>query len=706
MKIELKQNNSEVLTNISGKKVNFKISSNTAKLFYMLRDGFYSKKIQTMVQEYISNAQDAHIMAKSNEPIRIVLPTESNPSLIIEDFGVGMNEEELIRFSSYLDSSKDNQDDPIGGFGIGGKIGFAYTDSFVVVSRKDGYERSFFANREETTEGTSYISEGVKTDLPNGTQIIIPIKLQDFEEVKRSVLRIAIFLKPTPLIVNNTYLHDEIKNLTSHVLVEGTSYKVIESNFDNYKFITKNLYGNDKNDQVILTISGIHYEISEKMKTDLTKKLSEKNLDSMSRILTTELLTYKPSYYSNEQKKLAFIWIQLKAKDLKVAGTREAIVDDEANFNLLLEKLVEIGTDLENQLREKVEKSKNLNETLNWLSDLTLKQNLPLNNYFDSINHLGEKLNFNNYTVYLEKTANVFELNLNTNSKYSNSNKITNIPIFNRNAKCFFADLKPETSWRSARLTIKNKTNIKENSIQLSSLSEKDFADIKRIMPEAHLFTFPVANKRINKDSIKVFRVDLCHNTFSDNADPSFVKNEVQLSVKDLEGKCCVVSEDFKKIVKNFKSGDNLVFKNNENLEIFLVSKNLFSLIKKPITIEKLLLNNINKNEVKNVATQILANDYRYFEVSDFLLYFNKNIPSSHLLNSKYLLKEGKISWNNRKIFSGFVKEAFRELFKEEVKELSSYAKKMLNKASFLDHVDFSSLSKNEIDQLWNLIQK
>jgi len=68
-----------------------------AHILAILRDRLYTNKVLAVLREYGSNAWDAHREAgKEGLPIKVSLPTEIEPALIIRDWGPGLSEEDVF----------------------------------------------------------------------------------------------------------------------------------------------------------------------------------------------------------------------------------------------------------------------------------------------------------------------------------------------------------------------------------------------------------------------------------------------------------------------------------------------------------------------------------------------------------------------------------------------------------------------------------
>lgn len=122
---------------IGGKEtIDFGISS-SAEFFNILSSTLYKDQILAVVRETLCNAWDAHIEAGcTDRPVQITLDSEK---FVIKDFGKGIHHEDMGPiYGTYGNSTKKNDGMQTGGFGLGCKSPFAYTDHFEVISCHDG----------------------------------------------------------------------------------------------------------------------------------------------------------------------------------------------------------------------------------------------------------------------------------------------------------------------------------------------------------------------------------------------------------------------------------------------------------------------------------------------------------------------------------------------------------------------------------------
>ena len=131
-------NQSATSATLGGKEaIAFGISDDPA-FFHVLSTSLYNNPTLAVVRETICNSWDAHIEAgKTDTPIRITIDT--NNFITFRDFGNGIPDELIGSiYGVYGASTKKSNSSVTGGFGLGCKSPFAYTDSFQVTSWNQG----------------------------------------------------------------------------------------------------------------------------------------------------------------------------------------------------------------------------------------------------------------------------------------------------------------------------------------------------------------------------------------------------------------------------------------------------------------------------------------------------------------------------------------------------------------------------------------
>ena len=182
----------------------FVIHQNAA-MFSMLSDGLYSDKVGAIVREVACNAYDSHIEAGCEHiPIEITVPNNMTHEFSVEDFGVGMDEETVRSvFAGYFNSSKRDNNEVTGAFGLGSKTPFIFNDTFTIRARKDGRERVFTAYMKDGIPRLSKTSDNDATGVSNGVKITVPVSPVHASRFILAVQDKLRWFKVTPKIVNS-----------------------------------------------------------------------------------------------------------------------------------------------------------------------------------------------------------------------------------------------------------------------------------------------------------------------------------------------------------------------------------------------------------------------------------------------------------------------------------------------------------------------
>lgn len=167
----------ETSSNHQGKE--FEGRLNTAKLGLFMKNliSNYNNAEMATLREWVSNAHDSHVAAGQKKPVRVTLPTRFASVLTVEDWGTGMSYEDVQdTYAVFLTSTKDQDDEGIGGFGIGGKSALALADQYTMVAIKDGLKNVFIFERSDNGgfKGKPVI-HNQPTDEPNGVKVSVAV---------------------------------------------------------------------------------------------------------------------------------------------------------------------------------------------------------------------------------------------------------------------------------------------------------------------------------------------------------------------------------------------------------------------------------------------------------------------------------------------------------------------------------------------------
>lgn len=249
----------------------------TAVVIEILRNKLYRHKIRTLVQEYISNARDAMREANSKGQVEVTVPTMFSPTFKVRDYGLGISEDRMYNvFIKYAASTKRTSNKQTGGFGIGAKSAWSYTESFSIVTYIDGIQRTYVAHIGANNNGRlDYMGE-CNTDQANGTEIQIPVSPKDVFDFKRAVQRATYFWNDNekPLV----------KGLSKEDMVErklGSFIDNIEVNNELPDFILSK-WGNG----IVVSIDGIPYVLE----NELVEKVA--GLKQLSTAITGKLVLH------------------------------------------------------------------------------------------------------------------------------------------------------------------------------------------------------------------------------------------------------------------------------------------------------------------------------------------------------------------------------------------------------------------------------
>src|SRR5271168_364192 len=182
-------------------------------MFKTLSSTTYSDPIRAVIRELACNSSDAHQMAGTTKKrFEIHLPTTHEPEFYIRDYGTGMDDEEINDlFTMYGGSNKGESNDTIGALGIGSKSPYSYTDTYTVITTKDGITRSYCAYVDEKGMPRLAPDEPVETpNEPNGVTVKFAVKEQDIWEFHNKAAVALEFFEPMPKVnVSNFVAHQQ-----------------------------------------------------------------------------------------------------------------------------------------------------------------------------------------------------------------------------------------------------------------------------------------------------------------------------------------------------------------------------------------------------------------------------------------------------------------------------------------------------------------
>lgn len=217
----------------------------------ILRSKLYSDPIGSICREIACNARDANReVGKFNTPIEIsfvkLFEDDDEVCVTFKDEGPGISPDRISDvFINYGSSTKRDDNIQTGGFGIGAKVPFCYTDNFYIITIVDNIKYVYRAVITNNNNGSLFLHSKQETNEPNGTTVSIPIKEIDRKKFEKNIYYYTLLWNTKP-----TY---------NNFINENVGLNIIHKN---EKGLTVNNYGCDtlKNASVYVNIDGILYE--------------------------------------------------------------------------------------------------------------------------------------------------------------------------------------------------------------------------------------------------------------------------------------------------------------------------------------------------------------------------------------------------------------------------------------------------------------
>jgi hypothetical protein len=222
-----------------------------------------------------------------------------------------------------------NTNNQTGGFGIGAKSAFAYTDSFTVVSHYNGTAFHYVAHVTTDFCGTLDLITQNPTSEPNGTEIQIAIQSKDLESFCDAVERAIQYWDPKEF-----------------PKVDGFERAATLDRLGNFEIVSGVARG------LLLVIDGIPYSIPH----SVDKKDNQSELTYLLGDKVTGLLHFKTG-------------------EIDIAANRESITNCESNQNAIRTAMKQAIRDIKAMLKKSVTSQKTLEDALDTHRELSRNYN-------------------------------------------------------------------------------------------------------------------------------------------------------------------------------------------------------------------------------------------------------------------------------------------------------------------------------------------
>ena len=341
------------------KPIDFKIS-NSPEFFNILSKSLYSNPKLAVIREILCNAWDAQIESGTDKIVDITI---TNDSISIRDYGKGIPKEKMGEiYGIYGGSTKQNQDNQTGGFGLGCKAPFALVDNFEVTSYSNGVKTIYQLNKASVST--------------NGKPAIIPIFSHPTDESGLEVKLQADFSTITTL---TNYAKELIRLNNIPTKINGSLVENLIP-FDHFLMIVENF--NIFNDYIYVKYGNVFYPISNtpEIETEYQK---------------IEYICENYNYWSK-------LIIKAEPNSLAISPSRESLHLCDKTFNTLkkllrdfINQFKDIDTDIHKYLNKKNEEVIEENQSVFFkLPNLTFKSPY-INSYEDYVKHQTEKKFYN-----------------------------------------------------------------------------------------------------------------------------------------------------------------------------------------------------------------------------------------------------------------------------------------------------------------------
>lgn len=331
MKLQKTKGNKAETLNVTNKK-EFTVDTSNQMIVSILRDKLYSNKVAAVCREVASNSRDANREAgRGDTPVLITISETSilndGMSISFKDSGIGISPSRIDNvFLKYGSSTKRDSNSQTGGFGIGAKTPFAYTNEFVIstVSEENGkrlhtvYQALISNENGQETSQLLTVSSNETTE-ETGTEIIVPIQEVHLNEFIEECRKATMLWDVQPKIMYN----DNNVSTEIHNLIKEEDFKVIYGKYNSGIF-------DEHQDGLFLQVDGIPYSINDSQIGRVSHTAKTNLVESH----TSQM--YTRYYYENTGRNTVLIF---NTGELTMSASREAIEYTEDNVEKIMAKL-------------------------------------------------------------------------------------------------------------------------------------------------------------------------------------------------------------------------------------------------------------------------------------------------------------------------------------------------------------------------------
>ena len=186
----------------------------------------YSNPIGSFVRELVSNGVDANRANNSAELVKVNIYKEGNTWYFqVKDEGKGMTPEHFKEvYMRWFNSDKRDNNEDIGGFGIGSKSPLSYKETYELTTVADGYEYEYIIVRQSPAPTATLLVER-PTNKKSGTTVRVEIDEKDLWKLRDECRKQLIYFNNV-YVINEAYYYEN-----DFQIIEADLFKVRPDSF-------------------------------------------------------------------------------------------------------------------------------------------------------------------------------------------------------------------------------------------------------------------------------------------------------------------------------------------------------------------------------------------------------------------------------------------------------------------------------------------
>lgn len=315
----------------SASKVSSLLINNYSSVVTPIREAIVNglEAIEGIDDGFVHVTLKSEVMANSNK-IFGTSDSDGSYSIIIEDNGIGMSHDFVTnRYLKLTNSTKDDDINAIGGFGIGAKAIMSISTHTVIRTVKDG-EATVVVLGIDSNGVTQEVSPPIAVDEPNGTRVTAAVSYPTYDTIKQNLGKefLSYLDEDTPVMVfesndmgTSVINYDNVMGAKNNIKSVTTPSGVVV-HFQKNKDCYEGWYHqNDRKEAFKVRVAGMPYPVSSHMAEELS--------GASNNLASSYFGAVRPVYNGRT------IVLDIPARDVVVSSSRESIVDTPETVRLV-----------------------------------------------------------------------------------------------------------------------------------------------------------------------------------------------------------------------------------------------------------------------------------------------------------------------------------------------------------------------------------